>query len=276
MKSKMKRILACFVIMLSCCIGLCACSVDEVKENTRAGVEASTSVVAIEYSQQLAKDLFANVVGNMSKHSYSMKDEYTYYDARHYITKYQTLTTYTYNKEDSTIFVSEYYGEVVEGSNVNYFSKNIVAKLKDTTNETEEYYLIENYSSDEENSDIVKTFKLRDEYEGIGVGPAGFLHLIPSITSGMCYTDGYSYINVEFEQSNKKQIGSFKIKDGLLLEATVFMVDSTTSSLSIYEKITFDYDNLPETSEIPETIQELISDGYIEGNASEIISERFQ
>ena len=132
-------------------------------------------------------------------------------------------------------------------------------------------YFIETYTSNEVEPDVVKSYT--ESPTMVGITPT-FSHLLPYVTSGMCYSDGISYINIEYSEFGMKQLNTFKIKNGKILEVTILAVDETTYMTQIFQKLTFNYD-VPEMPTFPQTAQELIDAGYVEGDAATIISGRF-
>ena len=265
---KLKKFLACFVISIFSIVGLSACTTEEIKNNTAASLEAATGIVAVEYSQALAKDLLAYAIANFNNNNYSYLMEYKTFDEDHYITDYQFMKSYVYNLTNETICVP---GElqIKNGAGIEFTYNSVVKRLKDTSNDTEKYYFIQNCISNEDEPREVKCYKQTTK---IGYGGPGDLSVyIPQVTSGMCYLDGYSYINIDGEHySGNRQLVSIKIKDGMIygLTGTVY---NDQGSLILIEKYTMEYDNLPEIPQTPETLQDLIADGYVEGNVYSLI-----
>ncbi|MBQ3048275.1 MAG: hypothetical protein IJD48_04625 [Clostridia bacterium] len=269
---KLSKIMACFAMGVLGLIGLTGCTTEEIKKNTASAVESSTGVVAIEYSQGLARDLLSYAIGNMYNSAYSMFIEVKTYNSDHYISSYTSVGSYVYNKTDYTICVPDNF--IIENSKkVEYTCSSIVTKLLDTDTGIGDYYYLVTAVSNEEEPKIIKTYQ---QTTTIGIGPGDLTYLLPNIKSGMCYLDGYSYVNAEISNYNGQEgtnaLISVKIKDGLIHELTGTVLDDR-GSVAIVEHYAIAYKDLPEIPEHPQTKQELGDLGYVEGNIWEMVEE---
>lgn len=266
---KLSKIIACFVLALFTIVGLSGCTTEEIKLNTTEGIESATSVVPIEYSQTVAKDLFSLAISNMIKSSYTMKTEILWDIRSNHDIDYYTDTYGHYYINNSAVFSSYIEYNKFYGQEVSFSGNYYVTKLKDTSNNTEEYYVIHELISDEEEPQVIKIYNLYDNPVEENISIVEFTMLLADVTGGMLYQDGFSYITA----NNGIQNATIKIKDGLIHEISILNIDSPSQQLYCYESYTFNYDNLS-IPNIPTTVQELVADGYVQESVDEAIMKR--
>ncbi len=235
-----------FVLCVACGLGLTACSVGEVKENTSAVIETSTGIIPVEYSQGIATNLLQTALTNLNSCSYCITLEQRNLfagalqdvDSPGFIDKYTYINDYGKN---------EVYIERFNESGISV-RRDVVKVLKNAENQSK-YYMIN-----------VNDLKYTDQ--NIAGGNATFSFLINRVTDGMCY-NGISYINCYMEESSSQKFyAEVQIKDGLIKSIMFTYRDADTMSIKSQSIFNFSYENIERNDSLPNTVEALERMGY--------------
>lgn len=240
----MKKIIltvCAFVLCVACGLGLTACSVGEVKENTSAVIETSTSIIPVEYSQGLATNLLQVALTNLNNCSYSYTSE-----TRNLIGG-ELQSVEDAGGHNKLTFINDYgktemYGDYVDNGKV------AMKVLKNADNQANYYYI----------SSKTKRF-----YElGENLGNGSFSALLTKVTDGMCY-NGISYIHCCQDIGvNQKHYTEVQIKDGLIKSIMYTYRDADTMKITSQSIFNFSYGNIERPMYLPDTVAALESMGY--------------
>lgn len=226
----------CFVIIACATLTFAGCSTKEVEENTKTAIEATTSIIPVEYSKETAQGiLMAAYQKLLSAEKVNMKG----------VIKGIENGVYSEYKQDET---------VVYKNNSRYFyvdagddDKFVVGKYKDkdycldVKNKKAEWYVASS------STDIPSGVN----YDVI----SSFVTVFGEVVSGR-YFNGVTYINLEFADPSMAWVSGYaeiKIVDGNIVEMST--TDTENGEVDIrYGSYTFTYGDSVDVSVIPDTI----------------------
>lgn len=259
----LRKIFTCLVLALFTFITFTACNGKDGDDNDSPSNTPTKPSVLTELSQIFARELYTSVAIIMQTESYTLEIVDTNYVDHTSIVDKGII--YNENGKSMLVEIEDIY---VDNGNVKYSGERVLTKFKVNGGE-EKYYLVETFSSDEAESDVVKTYM---DSESSDIGFIDYMTALEYITGGYIANDGFIYLNYE----DSFLSGEFKIKDGKIIELTMTFVDSNTNETIEIEKTTFNYNNLPPMPTFPETLEELIEEGYVEGSAQKIIADKYK
>ena len=240
----MKKIMltACvFVLCVACGLGLTACSVGEVKENTSAVIETSTGIIPVEYSQGLATNLLQAALTNLNSISYS----YTIEGRNIFLGAFQDVENPGYRNKIT--FINDY-GNTSVYLESNSGQRVVLKVLKNASNQSQ-YYQID--------TDKLKYYELSGSEGNITM-----TSYLKKVTDGMCY-NGISYINGCRDMSDTvKEYFQFQIKDGLIRSCLVTCWNVDTMKIISQQTLNFSYENIEKPVYLPDTVAGLERLGY--------------
>ena len=268
MKKIKKIIVTAFALVLcaACCFGLTACTTDEIKQNTSAAMEASTNVLPVEYSAELATSILQSAFSELRTRSYTMSGNQKVYISGALISSAGGGNLTYINTKDRT----EIYQTFSGGTGAKTMKgEDVIKKLTDTTTSTTKYYYIDTATTTVDGHETLKYYREVDTDNFPNT--MNLETALSYVTGGMCY-NGISYINCynRFKTSSSDEFYTLayyqiQIKDGLIIKIDYTARTETYMEVSNTISMNYNYDNI-EAKDLPDTIQELQTLGYIEGN----------
>lgn len=196
-KNKILKFVCSLVLCLTVGLAFMGCDVNEVKEATTAGIEASTNILPVEYSQEVAQSTLVGALSNsLQQEGYKTTYLFCSYLNEIPATSFNAEVTCSKN-EDSISY------KIVRGGNTYYYTK------------MENDYYFMGYMDYQ--MSYIKTTSL-SSLDGVNqMMLPMYTTLIPNVVNGKYYK-GAEHVYASFTQGSTTILYEFVIKDNLIIQ----------------------------------------------------------
>ena len=224
-KNKLLKIICSLALCFTICFAFMGCDVNEVKNATTAGIEASTNIIPVVYDEDTSRNTFATALNNsLQQEGYK-----------------NTCSTCNYNNETSSssggaIMVCARKDGVVSyrfstnssmGEQVAYFTKI----------GNDYYYLGPNYTD----KVYKKTDSLGFASEFNRLALPMYSSFIPSVVNGKYYK-GAEYVYASVSEDGTTSLYEFVIKNNLIVQINITSYKYVDATNYRFNSITMDFE----------------------------------